>query len=274
MDKKKLDIILEGSSLSKIYHTKSGDIEALKPLNFSLGQSEILGIIGESGSGKSTLLKLLTGLEKPSTGEILLNGKPMSHQRKKGRFEMYQNMQMIFQNPKASFNPRRKIKTSILENMKRLRPHMTQKSCETELEALVEKVGLEARLLEQYPQNLSGGQCQRFAIARALAVKPKILLCDEITSALDVLVQEQVIGLLMALSRSMGLSLIFVSHNIALSSTFCDSLMVMKNGICVEAGSTQEVIQGPNNSYTKHLLSFCSSGQKGEKLLQRGIRGA
>ncbi len=172
-------IILEGRDLTKVYGKHKTEFHALRGVSFRLEDSEILGLAGESGSGKSTLLKLIAGLEPPSEGNILLHGSPLSYRRAK---EEYRTMQMIFQNAPASFHPRRTIADSISESVHSLRG----KDAVVDKAALSDMVGLLPELMDRYPRQLSGGQCQRMAIARAMAVQPEILLCDEITSALDV----------------------------------------------------------------------------------------
>ncbi|ABR48210.1 ABC transporter related [Alkaliphilus metalliredigens QYMF] len=246
---------LEVCGITKTFKQKNNTVEALKPISFKLQEAEILAIIGESGSGKSTLLKLLTGLERTTNGTVNLLGKDITRLRGKGSKHIYQNMQMIFQNPVASFNPRRKLRSSIIENMRQLRPSLSSVECTYEIDRLLEKVGIPSNLADRYPQHLSGGQCQRIAIARALSIQPKILLCDEITSALDVLVQAQVMDLLRELSRDLGIAIVFVSHDLSLTCNFCERVIVMHQGYCVETGSTNEIIDNPKHTYTKQLLA-------------------
>ncbi|SFT43554.1 ABC-type dipeptide/oligopeptide/nickel transport system, ATPase component [Lachnospiraceae bacterium XBD2001] len=234
--------ILRGQNITKKYKSNGRKVQALGGLDFSLQQGEILGIVGESGSGKSTLLKMICGMEKPDEGQLFHENEEYTgaHIGKTGGF-----LQMVFQDAYGSFDPRMTMKQSLLEIQ-----HVTM----DEILDIIKKVGLEPELLERKPRQLSGGQCQRMSIARALLSHVDILLCDEITSALDVTTQAQVVKLLLELRREEGLSLVFVSHDLALVSQLCDRVMVLKDGVCVEAGDTKTVITQPKNAYTKLLL--------------------
>ncbi|MCD7765323.1 MAG: ABC transporter ATP-binding protein [Lachnospiraceae bacterium] len=242
--------ILEVRHLGKIYHQGHRDIHAVRDISFAVHEGEFLGIVGESGSGKSTLLRQIAGLEKPDGGEILFGGGPLAAKRTK---EDYRRMQMIFQEPSASFDPRIRIGKSILENQKNL---CRKNACgrEPDINELLKQTGLSADLKNRYPSELSGGQCQRAAISRAIAVQPKVLLCDEITSALDVSVQARIIKLLVQLAKERGMAVVFVSHDLALVSTVCSHVLVMKDGACVEYQETGELLRHPQNEYTKQLL--------------------
>lgn len=240
-------MILEANALSKTYGTKETYLHALKNVNLTLQKGEILGVVGESGSGKTTLLKLISGLEVPDGGEIKLQGKTLTARRTK---EDYRLMQMIFQDAAASFHPRRTIEASIREAVRNL----CGKEEVIDKEKMAKLVGLTSDLLKRRPAHLSGGQCQRFAIARAIAVRPKILLCDEITSALDVSTQAQILRLLSRICQETGTSVIFVSHNLAVVSSLCNRIMVMKDGEVVEEGDTCRIIEQPKEEYTKRLI--------------------
>lgn len=240
-------IVLEGKGLEKRYRERAATIEALRGVDFYLNDGEILGVAGESGSGKSTLLKLIAGLEPPTSGSLMLNGKPLDPRRTKGE---YRAMQMVFQNATASFHPRRTVADSIAETVRSLRG----KGATVDVAALSELVGLPPELMRRYPRQLSGGQCQRFAIARAMAVKPEILLCDEITSALDVSSQAQILRLLSDICRESHTSAVFVSHDLAVIRCLCDRVMVMKDGLVVEQGDAVEIIRAPKQDYTHRLV--------------------
>ena len=240
-------MILEGKELTKNYAGKDASVAALKGVSLHLEKGEILGIVGESGSGKSTLLKLLSGLEAPDSGEIKLREKTLSPKRTK---EDYRTMQMIFQDAVASFHPRRTIEASVREAVRNL----CGKDAKFEKEELSKMVGLTPDLMERRPGKLSGGQCQRFAIARAIAVRPEILLCDEITSALDVSTQAQILCLISEICRGTGTSAIFVSHDLAVVSCLCDRIMVMKDGVVVEEGDARQIIEKPKEPYTQRLI--------------------
>ena len=239
--------VLEGKGLAKRYHKQNLVIEALRGVDFHLEDGELLGLAGESGSGKSTLLKLIAGLEPPSAGSLRLHGKDLSYRRTK---EDYRTMQMIFQNAPSSFHPRRTIADSIAESVHSLRG----KTASVDTAALSDLVGLPPELMQRYPRQLSGGQCQRMAIARAMAVQPEILLCDEITSALDVSSQAQILRLLADICRENHTSTIFVSHDLAVIRCLCDRVMIMRNGVLVEEGNVEQVIHVPREEYTRKLV--------------------
>jgi len=240
-------MLFEVSKLTRSYGSKNTQVNALKSVSLSLEKGEILGIVGESGSGKTTLLKLLSGLETPDQGEIKLNGRILAEKRTK---EDYRAIQMIFQEPVASFHPRRTIAASIREALRNLRG----RDARLDAEELSRMVGLTPDLMERRPAQLSGGQCQRFAIARALAVEPNILLCDEITSALDVSTQAQILRLVSDICRKSGTSAIFVSHDLAVVSVLCDRIMVMKDGAVIEEGSARQIMENPRDAYVKKLI--------------------
>ena len=240
-------MLLEGRNISKSYTRNGVRVEALKDVSFTLGEGEILGIVGESGSGKSTLLKLLSGLEKPDRGEFLMEGKPLPAKRTK---EQYRAMQMIFQDASGSFQPRRRVSASIRDAVKSL----CGRAAEPDLEGLCALVGLNPELAERYPRELSGGQCQRFAIARAVAANPRVLLCDEITSALDVSTQAQVLELMAEICRARRMAALFVSHDLAAVSCLCSRVIVLEKGAVVEEGPVRRVIDEPEEAYTRRLL--------------------
>ena len=240
--------VLEGRQINKTYTRGKSSVKALADVSFTLGDGEILGVVGESGSGKSTLLKQISGLEVPDSGEILVNGRTLGKKRTR---EDYRTIQMIFQDAVGSFHPRRRIAASIRESVHNL----CGRDVEPDLEGLCALVGLDPTLAGRYPRNLSGGQCQRFAIARAVAVDPKILLCDEVTSALDVSSQAQVLKLLADVVREKHMSAVFVSHDLAVVSCVCDRVMVMYRGEVVEEGGVRAVIDRPRDAYSKKLIS-------------------
>jgi peptide/nickel transport system ATP-binding protein len=212
-------------------------------VDFDLHQGEILGIVGESGSGKSTLLKVISGIEKPDGGMLYHLDKEYtgSKPEKTGKF-----LQMIFQDAYGSFDPKMNMEKSLKEGTT---------SDRNEIVRVIGEVGLSEDLLDRRPRHLSGGQCQRMSIARALLSHADVLLCDEITSALDVTTQAQVIKLLMEIRDMENVSIILVSHDLALVSMICDRIMVMKDGVVVEEGKTEDVINKPSDEYTRKLLN-------------------
>ncbi len=243
--------ILEIKGLYKKYKRNGNFKQAVSDMNLFLMPGEIVGVIGESGSGKSTLLRCVACLDKPSAGEIKLCGVDIFGKRPG---EVCKSVQMVFQDAMGSFDPRMRVGTSLTEPLKRLVGLSGQDLLDRKDE-LIHMVGLDPQLADRYPSRLSGGQCQRFAIARGLAGEPKILLCDEVTSALDVSAQAQIVDLLSNLRHELGLSILFVSHDLALASGLCDRLIVMRDGKMVEEGPTELIIHQPKDSYTKLLLS-------------------
>ena len=239
-----MDGILSVKGLSKSYERAGHRINAVENVSFELHSGEILGVVGSSGSGKSTLLRLICGLEKPDAGHICFDGD-------KEQKILCKDLQMIFQDPAASFHPRRTIQSSIGDAFFSL----MGRGAELDLDTLCLEVGLSPELAQHYPRSLSGGQCQRFAIARAIVSSPRVLLCDEITSALDVSSQAQILTLLSSLRKEKGVSMIFVSHDLAVVSTLCDRVIVMQSGAVVEEGKTEDIISAPQNEYTKELIA-------------------
>ena len=227
-------------------HVRYGDYEAVKGVSFSLGKGEILGIVGESGSGKSTIAKTLMGLTQSSGGSIAWGrGK-----REEGRGKGETSVQMIFQDAVGSLNPRMTVRQTLEEVLKIRDGKRTTTS-----EGLLELVGLSRAVLDQYPREMSGGQCQRISIARALACDPEVLIADEPVSALDVSVQARILNLLRDLRRDLGLSILLIAHDLAVVKNVCDRICVMEHGLFVDAGDAEEVFDHPTSEYTKRLLS-------------------
>jgi ABC-type dipeptide/oligopeptide/nickel transport system ATPase subunit len=216
-----------------------GSFEAVRGVSLSLGQSEIVGIVGESGSGKSTLAKVLIGLEKASSGKVdffsAVSGEKPS-------------LQMIFQDAVGSLNPRMTVSQTLNEII-------SVSNSSYKVGELLEIVGLSEAVLAQYPREMSGGQCQRVSIARALACKPDILIADEPVSALDVSVQARILNLLRDLRKQMNLSILLVAHDLAVVKNVCDRVYVMERGLFVDSGETCKVFNEPTSQYTKKLLS-------------------
>lgn len=246
------DTILEVKDLTKKFYKNKKLFTAVEQVSFQLYTGECLGIVGESGCGKSTTVKMLTHLLKPDEGEILLDGSKIQQLKRKELKNFYTEIQMVFQTPQDSFDPRQTLGNGIMESM---RNHgMTKKEARKRMEQLLEQVELPVELAERYPHQVSGGQCQRAAIARALAINPKILICDEATSALDVTVQVQIVDLLKRLQQEMNLSILLISHDLALVQHLCDRVLVMYQGKILEEGVPDEVIRNPQNEYTKILV--------------------
>ena len=202
---------------------------------------------------------MLTHLLKPDSGEILLEGTEIQHLKGKALKKLYTEIQMVFQIPQDSFDPRRTLGDSIMESMRN--HNVSRKEAQNRLGKLLQQVELPPELADRYPNQVSGGQCQRAAMARALAVNPKILICDEATSALDVTVQAQIIELLKRLQQEMDLSILLISHDLALVQHLCDRVIVMYQGNIVEQGTPDRVINAPENDYTKMLIEAAMLGQ-------------
>ena len=245
--------LLRFDNVSMHFDDAGGRVQAIDGISFSLAQRELLGIVGESGSGKSTVAKLLTGLHLPTSGSILLDGKDITHTRGKERRALYTRIQMVFQDASGSFNPRRTIGAMIGETICRLCTP-DERDTKRRVAELLAEVGLPAAYADRYPHEMSGGECQRAAIARAMAVHPEILICDEATSALDVSVQAKIIALLLHLQREHGMSLLFISHDLPLVSSIADRVLIMQNGRIVEQGETSRVLREPSEDYTRNLL--------------------
>ncbi len=236
--------LIQAENIVKCFHEKKQRVLAVDHVSLHLDEGEILGIIGESGSGKSTILRLLSGIIQTDEGQVRLFGKSLDRNDR----SRFQNIQMIFQDARASFDKQYTIEQSLNEVRKYLNPNALENRF------LLQEVGLDSTFAKKYPYEMSGGECQRAAIARALACNPKVLLCDEITSALDVLTQEKICHLLTHLCNQHHISAIFVSHDLPLFSNLCDRVMIMQDGKVVEEGKTKDVMQNPQHPYTKELL--------------------
>ena len=250
-----MEPILRVQNLTKTF-TRSGqsNLTAVNGISFDLLPGECLGIIGESGSGKTTAVNLITRLLDATEGRIFLDGEDITLKTGKSLRMIYRKMQMVFQTPTDSFDPRRTLGDGIGESLRNC--GMTRHDADAQAARLLERCGLPAAFAGRYPHEVSGGQCQRAAIARALAVKPKVLICDEATSALDVTVQKEILELLHTLRSEQGtkLSILFICHDISLVQQFCDRVLVMYHGEIVEEGTPDEVIRNPQNDYTKRLI--------------------
>ena len=225
-------------------------LEAVKGVSFTLTEGETLGIVGESGSGKSTIAKALMLLQPSSGGEILFCGEDVEKYSAVQRRAYRRDVQMVFQDAVGSLNPRMTIRQALEEALR----FATTEGLQTP-ESLLDIVGLSKAVLDQYPRELSGGQCQRASFARALAVKPRVLVADEPVSALDVSVQARILNLLRDLRRSLNLSVILIAHDLAVVRNVCDRVCVMNKGLFADVGAADEVFAHPKSAYTKTLLA-------------------
>lgn len=245
--------VLQADQITKTF-SRSGrpDFTAVDHVSFQLMPKEILGIVGESGSGKSTMARLIARLTNVTEGVILIDGEDMTYARGAKLRSMYSKLQMVFQNPVGSFDPRRTLGDGISECLKNKglpRDERNRRTAE-----LLAQCGLPVEFAGRFPHEVSGGQCQRAAIARALACEPKIIIFDEATSALDVTVQKQIMELLQELQRTKELSYLFICHNLALVQQFCDRIIVLHEGKIVEEGIPNQVIFHPQSDYTRRLV--------------------
>ena len=246
------DIILKAEHLKKVFISGKKSMTAVDDVSFELQRGECLGIVGESGSGKSTIAKMITHLEPVTGGQIFLDEKNITNAKGKELRDIYQDMQMVFQMPMESFDPRRTLGDGIGESLRNM--GISRRETRERVENLLEKCGLEKEFADRYPHQVSGGQCQRAAIARALAVDPEILICDEATSALDVTVQKQILELLIELKEKENLSFLLICHDLARVQALCDKVLVLYHGKTVEYGSPDEIIDHPKMDYTKRLI--------------------
>ncbi|MCK9286684.1 MAG: ATP-binding cassette domain-containing protein [Sphaerochaetaceae bacterium] len=238
-----------------------GAVRAVDGISFSVYPGETLGIVGESGCGKSTTIRSIAQLYKPTAGKVMFNGLDLVNASKDELLKARKDIQLIFQDPYASLNPRMTVRQIISEpltiysNRKMLQPEMTKEEIETRIEELMERVGLNKAFKNRYPHEFSGGQRQRIGIARALALNPKIILADEPVSALDVSIQSQILNLLNDLQKDLGLTYLFIAHDLAVIEYISTRVAVMYLGIIVELSESRDLYHNPLHPYTKALLS-------------------
>ena len=221
-------------------------------MSFSLERGETLGIVGESGSGKSSVGRCLVRLQDPNGGHILLDGQDIATLKGEALRAMRQRIQMVFQDPYSSLNPREKVGRIIASGP--IAFGTDRASAHKEAERLLELVGLDGKAADRFPHEFSGGQRQRIGIARALALKPEIIVADEAVSALDVSIQAQVLDLLAELKRTLNLSLVFITHDLRVAANICDRVLVMRKGEAVEMGSAKAIFENPQHDYTRNLI--------------------
>lgn len=253
------DVVISVSKLNKTFKLRSGssgmkELVALRDVSFAIERGTTVSLVGESGSGKSTAANILLGLETPDSGEITFEGKPLDLKSRKSSLAFRRKVQPVFQNPFASLDPRYTVEQSIIEP---LQVHRVGTGIELKARAreLMDQVALPSELLSRLPHELSGGQRQRVAIARALALYPSVIVLDEAVSALDVIVQKQILDLLLDLQERLNLSYLFISHDLAVVRMISHYVHVMQSGEIVESGTPSQLFLNPQTDYTKQLLS-------------------
>ena len=248
-----MDCILKVEHLTKTFVSQGrDDYTAVDDVSFSMNYGEKLAIIGESGSGKTTIVNMITRLLDVTSGTVYLDGEEITNLSGKKLKPVYKKMQMVFQTPTESFDPRQTLGAGVAESL--INHGMKRKEAMKEAENLLKLCGLKKEFAKRYPHEVSGGQCLRAAIARAIAINPKLLILDEATSALDVTVQKEILELLERLREERKMSYLFICHDIALVQNFCDRVLVMYHGKMVEEGKPDEVICHPKEAYTRRLI--------------------
>ena len=269
------ETLLEVRNLKKHFRTPSGTVHAVDDISFKIEKGETLGIVGESGCGKTTTGRTVIRLIEPTAGEIIFDGKNITDLKRRELMRARKDMQIIFQDPFSSLNPRMTVYDAIAMPLKhhKIVPGGRKVDIERKVLELMWTVGLAERLINTYPHELDGGRRQRIGIARALAVEPKFIVCDEPVSALDVSIQAQILNLLKKLQHDRELTFIFITHDLAVVKHFSDSILVMYLGLIVEHAPSDTLFENPMHPYTKALLSAIlvpEAGGNRERIQLRG----
>jgi len=266
--------LLEVKNLKKYFRTPLGELHAVDGVSMQIARGETLGVVGESGCGKSTLGRVILQLLEPTSGEIYFEGKDLLKCGRREMKKMRNDMQIIFQDPYASLNPRMTVSEIIGQPMMVNKICKSREEMEKRVAELMDTVGLASRLYNAYPHELDGGRRQRIGIARALSLNPKFIVCDEPVSALDVSIQAQILNLLMDLQDELGLTYMFITHNLSVVKHISDEIMVMYLGQCIEKTSSRELFKNPLHPYTQALLDAIPTPVLKEKGHRRkGIKG-
>ncbi len=249
------EILLEVRNLKKYFNTPGGVLHAVDDVSFTLEKGRTLGVVGESGCGKSTTGRAILRLHEPTSGEVIFEGKDVTKASSSEMRALRSDMQIIFQDPFASLNPRKTVSEIIGEPLRLYKVYKNKQEQQARVLELMGLVGLSERLINTYPHELDGGRRQRIGIARALAMNPKFIVCDEPVSALDVSIQAQILNLLKKLQKELGLTYIFITHDLSVVNYFSDEIMVMYLGKVVEHATAEALFAHPTHPYTKALLS-------------------
>lgn len=255
LDVKNLKVHFNIASKSAWPWSKPSNLKAVDGVNVRLYEGETLGVVGESGCGKSTFARAIIGLVEATEGEVVWLGNDLTKMHEVERRKTRKQIQMIFQDPLASLNPRMSVGDIIAEPLQTFYPELSKQEVKDRVKEMMTKVGLLPNVINRYPHEFSGGQCQRIGIARALILKPKMIICDEPVSALDVSIQAQVVNLLKELQNELGLSLVFIAHDLSVVKHISDRVLVMYLGNAVELGTSEALFANPSHPYTKALMS-------------------
>ncbi len=267
-----MDTLIEVKNLKKYFRTPTGTVHAVDDVSFTIGRGETVGVVGESGCGKSTLGRTIIRLLEATDGQVLMNGEDVTHVRGRALRALREKAQIIFQDPFSSLDPRKRIDTTVKEPL-RIAGSRSRSEIDEQTDRLMELVGIDKRLRFSYPHELDGGRRQRVGIARALALDPEFIVCDEPVSALDVSIQAQVLNLLMDLQEEKGLSYMFVTHDLSVVRHISDSICVMYLGQLLEKSPTEELFRRPTHPYTKALLSAIPSTDIFQPMQRVQLRG-
>ncbi|WP_295902498.1 murein tripeptide/oligopeptide ABC transporter ATP binding protein OppF [uncultured Vibrio sp.] len=255
LDVKNLKVHFSIASKSAWPWSKPANLKAVDGIDVQLYQGETLGVVGESGCGKSTFARAIIGLVEATDGEVVWLGQDLTKMQGVQRRETRKEIQMIFQDPLASLNPRMTVGDIIAEPLETFYPELGKEEVKSRVKEMMAKVGLLPNVINRYPHEFSGGQCQRIGIARALILNPKMIICDEPVSALDVSIQAQVVNLLKELQKELGLSLVFIAHDLSVIKHISDRVLVMYLGNAVEMGEAHAIFAEPKHPYTRALMS-------------------